>query len=153
MTAIPTAGFIVYSGGASLAAGLPEERCVRTAEARAALPAGTVTIDADECYAVADGHGAFQCTGLNGAFPAHESVVLPAYIIAGPGLPPLIPGGGRELVSQDEADQNRFEFEAVDAYGSLFRWASVGDSFVDFAWETAGRTGNAAPVFPITTWC
>lgn len=153
MTAIPVATFIVYSGGASLAPGLPEDRCVRTEEARAALPAGTVTIDAEECYAVADGTGAFQSTGLEGSFPAHESVVLPAYIVAGPGLPPLIPGGGRELVSQDEVDRNCFQFEAIDAKGVLFRWDSVGDSFVDFAWETAGHAGDASPVFPITTWC
>jgi hypothetical protein len=73
--------------------------------------------------------------------------------LPGPGLPPLLPGGGRELVSQDEVDQNHFQFHAVDAYGSLFSWDSVGDSFVDFAWETAGRIGKAFPVFPITAWC
>lgn len=139
--------------GASLAAGLPEERCIRTEQARAVLPAGTIAIDADECYAVADGNDTFQSTGLDGAFPAHESVVLPAYVIAGPGLPPLIPGGGRELVNQSEADQNCFQFHAVDAHGCLFSWDSVGGSVVDFAWETAGRLEEAAPVFPITVWC
>lgn len=153
MTAIPIATFIVYNGGATLAAGLAEERCVRTAQARAELPGGTITIDADDCYAVADGRGGFHCTGLDGTFPAPESVVLPAYVIAGPGLPPLIPGGGRDLVCQDEVEENCFEFEAIDAMGSLFKWASDGDMFVDFAWEAAGQIGQASPVFPITAWC
>ncbi|MET4144093.1 hypothetical protein [Arthrobacter sp. UYCo732] len=153
MTAIPIPTFIVHSGGLQLAPGLPEERCVRTADARASLPAGTITIDADECYAVADGTGTFQSTGLDGAFPAHESVVLPAYIIAGPGLPPQIPGGGRELVKQDEVDENLFQFYAIDANGSLHCWDTIGDSFVDFAWETAGQAEAATPVFPLTAWC
>jgi hypothetical protein len=154
MTAIPIPTIIIYGGGpARLAHGLPEERSVRTAEALNELAAGTIFIDADECYAVADGRGGFQSTGLGGTYPGHQNVVLPAYVVAGPGLPPLLPGGGRELVSQDEVDQNHFQFHAVDAYGSLFSWDSVGDSFVDFAWETAGRIGKAFPVFPITAWC
>lgn len=153
MTAIPTATVIVYGAvPAGLTPGLPEERCVRTPEARAGLPVGSITIDADECCAVADGRGGFLSTGLEGVFPAHESVVLPAYIIAGPGLPPSIPGGSRVLASQTEVDPNRFDFHAIDSTGSLFRWDSVGDSFVDFAWETTGRTGEVLPVFPITAW-
>lgn len=154
MTGIPIATIIVYGGGpARLAPGLSEERSVLTEQARNGLAAGTITIGADECYAVANGRGGFQSTGLDGTFPAHESVILPAYILAGPGLPALIPGGGRILTSQDEADQNCFQFQAIDAHGSLFCWDSIGDSFVDFAWEAAGRTGEATPVFPITAWC
>jgi hypothetical protein len=154
MTAIPVATIIVYGGGpARLAPGLPEERSVLTEQALDELAAGTIIIDADECYAVADGSGGFQSTGLDGTFPGRGCVVLPAYVIAGPALPPLIPGGGRELVCQDEVEQNCFQFHAVDAYGTLFSWDTVGDSFVDFAWETAGRFGEAVPVFPITAWC
>lgn len=152
MTAVPTPVFIVYRGGATLADGLAEDRCIRTEEDLDALPAGTVTIDADECYAVADGNGGFVATGMDGTFPGHESVILPGYVIAGPGMPPLIPGGGRELVSQAEVDPISFQLYAVDAHGSLFCWEAVGDSFEDFSWEAAGRIGTASPIFPILAW-
>lgn len=152
MTVMPAPTFIVYRGGAALADGLTEDRCIRTKEARDALPAGTITIDADECYAVADGRGGFLAPGLEGTFPGHESVVLPAYLIAGPDIPPLIPGGGIELVSQDEVDRSSFQIFAVDARGSLFCWEPDGDRFENFAWETAGRSGAASPVFPIVAW-
>lgn len=154
MTAIPIPTIIIYGGGpARLAPELPKERSVLTEQARDELAAGTIIIDADECYAVADGRGGFQSTGLDGTYPGHQNVVLPAYVIAGPGVPPLIPGGARELVNQGEVDQNCFQFHAVDAHGRLFSWDSVGDSLVDFAWETAGRVEEAAPVFPIAAWC
>lgn len=154
MTAIQVAQIIVFDGGsARLAAGLPEERCVRTEEASAALPAGTITIDAHECYAVAVGDGTFQDTGLDGSFPAHDSVILPAYIVAGPGLPVLIPGENTVLGSQAEADANWFEFNAVDASGTLLAWRQEGDFFDSYLWESAGQTEPATPVFPVTAWC
>ncbi|HEX9088650.1 MAG TPA: hypothetical protein VF867_14110 [Arthrobacter sp.] len=154
MTAIQVAKIIVFDGrGAALAAGLAEERCVRTAEACAALPAGTITIDADECCAVAVGDGTFQDIGLAGSYPAAESVVLPAYIIAGPGLPVLIPGEHTVLASQAAAGANRFEFNAVDASGTLLAWHEEGDFSDSYVWEAAGKTEPATPVFPVTAWC
>lgn len=152
MTAIPIASILVYSGGVSLAAGLPEGRCVRTEETRAALTAGTITIDADECYAVAVGDGTFQDTGLDGAFPARESVILPAYIIAGPGLPALIPGGSALLLSQAEANAVDHEFHGIDAKGTLLAWHQGSEFFDSYRWEAAGRTEPATPVFPVTAW-
>lgn len=131
---------------------LPEERCVRTPEARSILPKGTITIDADDCHAVADGNGGFRDIGLTGTFPASDSVVLPAYVIAGPGLPTLLPGGGAVLPRQDLVDGIRYEFYAIDSTGSLFRWTGLDDLFERFTWETAGQTRTASPVFPITAW-
>lgn len=136
-----------------LADGLPEERCVRTEEARAALPAGTITIGADDCCAVATGDGTFTDTGLAGSYPADESVVLPAYIVAGPGLPALIPGENTVLHSQHEADQAQDEFYAVDANGALFSWWSDEESSGTFRWVTAGQSEPAQPAFPVTAWC
>lgn len=152
MTATPDPTFIVYDPAARLADGLAAERCVLLPEDRETLSAGTVTIDADECYAVADGHGKFLASGLTGTFPASESVILPAYVIAGPGLPLLIPGGGKTLDSQDEADQIRYQFQALDARGALFVWEPMDDLYEHFAWETAGEVGPAAPAFPVTAW-
>lgn len=154
MTAIQVARIIVFGPrGAHLADGLPEERCVRTAEDRAALPSGTITIDADECCAVAVGDDTFQDVGLDGSFPGNESVVLPAYIVAGPGLPVLIPGENSVLRSQAEADANWFEFQAIDAEGTLLAWHQEGDFVDSYRWEAAGRTEPATPVFPVTAWC
>jgi hypothetical protein len=153
MTAIQTASIIVYGNGVHLAAGLPEERCVRTEETRAALPAGTIIIDADECYAVAVGDGTFQDTGLDGSFPSAESVVLPAYIVAGPGLPVLIPGDNTVLGSQAEANAVGHEFHGLDAAGTLLAWHESSESRGAYVWETAGQTEPATPVFPVTAWC
>ncbi len=154
MTAIQVAKIITFDGrGAHLAAGLPEERCVRTEEACAALPAGTITIDADECCAVAVGDGTFQDIGLEGSFPAGEGVILPAYIVAGPALPVLIPGENTVLGSQAEADANWFEFHAVDAAGTLLAWRESSESRGTYSWETVGRMEPATPVFPVTAWC
>lgn len=148
MTVIPSLMSIVRSFDFLL----PEERCVRTPEARAEFPEGTITIDADDCHAVADGNGGFYAVGLGGTYPEAESVVLPAYIIAGPDLPALIPGGGAILSSQSDLDGIRFEFFAIDYGGSLFRWTAQDDLFERFTWETAGEEGEASPVFPITAW-
>lgn len=154
MTAIPVPSIIVYDGrGACLADGLPEERCVRTDKALAALPAGTITVDADDCTAVAVGDGTFKDTGLDGSFPGAESVVLPAYIIAGPELPVLIPGGGAVLEVQAAADANYFDFRGIDAEGSLLLWDARGEYWDDFAWFAAGQAEPVTPVFPVTAWC
>lgn len=153
MTNIPAAAFIVHSpGAAKTATGLPEERCVRTAESRETLPKGTITIDADDCYAVADGNGGFGAIGLDGTYPGTESVILPAYIIAGPGHPVLVPGGGAVLESQADVDQVFSEFLAIDANGGLFMWDDTWENFGTFAWESVGHTGKASPVFPVTAW-
>lgn len=150
MTAIPSARIIDFDGGIHLADGLPEERCIRSGEARAALPAGTITIDADQCCAVAVGDGTFQDVGLDGSFPAHESVVLPAYIIAGPGLAVLVPGG-TTLAGQAEAGVD-YEFHAVDAAGTLLAWRESSESRGTYGWESVGQTEPATPVFPVTAW-
>ncbi|MFJ5695972.1 hypothetical protein ACIP9X_19260 [Arthrobacter sp. NPDC093125] len=122
MTQISVPALMVYLAGHELLApGLPEERCVLTAEARDNLQKGAITVGADDCFAVADGLGGFKDVGLGGTYPAEESVILPAYIIAGPGLPALIPGGGAAIASQAEVDQIRFEFYAIDGTGALFR--------------------------------
>lgn len=155
MTQIPVPALNVYLPGHELLApGLPEERCVLTEEARFDLPKGTITIGADDCFAVADGLGGFQDVGLEGTYPAEESVLLPAYIIAGPSLPVLIPGGGAAISSQAEVDQISFGFHAIDANGSLFTrdWVDTWESVGPFAWETDGQEGTASPVFPITAW-
>lgn len=135
-----------------LAPGLPEDRCVRTPEARAMLSKGTVTIDAYDCHGVADGNGSFYAVGLEGTYPAEQSAVLPAYVIAGPGLPTLVPGGGAILSGQHHVDGVHFEFYAIDTAGKLFRWTCLDDLFERFTWETAGQEGEASPVFPITAW-
>lgn len=71
MTQIPIPTLNVYLPGHELLVpGLPEDRCVRTAEARSNLPKGAITIDADDCHAVADGNGSFYAVGLDGSFPA-----------------------------------------------------------------------------------
>lgn len=44
---------------------------------------GGITIDADDCFGVSDGNGAFGSIGLEGTYPANESVVLPAFISGG----------------------------------------------------------------------
>lgn len=88
VTYIPSLTSIVHAFNALL----PEDRCLRTPEARENLPKGTITIDADDCHAVADGNSGFRDVGLIGTYPG-ESVVLPPYVIAGPGLPVLLPGG------------------------------------------------------------
>lgn len=132
--------------------GLAEERCVRTEEQRAALPAGTITIGADDCCAVAVGDGTFTDTRLPGSYPAAESVLLPAYIVAAPGLPVVIPGGSTVLHSQEEADAVRDEFHAVDASGTLFSRDSTDDFYERFAWFTAGRDEPVQPAFPVTAW-
>lgn len=152
MTTIQIARIIEFSP-TRLADGLPEERCVRTEEARTALPAGTITIGADECCAVAVGDGTFTDTRLDGTFPAEESVLLPGYVIAGPGLPVLIPGGSTVLHSQGEADTAGIEFHAVDAAGALFSWDSIDDLYDRFAWFAAGESEPGTPVFPVTAWC
>jgi hypothetical protein len=93
---IPLAHVIDYAdGGRRLAAGVPDDRAVLTDAARSALPAGTITIDADECPAMAVGDGTFLDAGLSGSFPGSQSVILPACIVAGPGLPVHIRGGSR----------------------------------------------------------
>lgn len=144
------ANVIVLSVGPHLAEGLPEERCVRTAEARAALPAGTITIAADDCTAVAVGDGTFKDTGLEGTFPADESVALPAYIVAGPGLPAMVPGGST-LASQDEVDAIGWDITAVDAAGTLLDWWA-GEPGFEARWEAAGQVEPATPVFPVIAW-
>nr|BFE45323.1 hypothetical protein GCM10017547_32160 [Pseudarthrobacter oxydans] len=148
MTVIPSLMSIVRSFDALL----PEDRCVRTPEGRASLPKGTVTIDADDCHGVADGEGSFHAVGLNGTYPAEQSAVLPAYVIAGPGLPPLVPGGGAILSSQHHVDGIHYEFYAIDTTGNLFRWTGLDDLYERFAWETAGQEGEVSPVFPVTAW-
>lgn len=148
MTVIPSLVSIVRSFDALL----PEDRCVRTSEARAKLPKGTITIDADDCHGVADGNGSFHAVGLDGTYPAEQSAILPAYVIAGPGLPPLVPGGGATLPSQHHVDEIRYEFYAIDNDGRLFRWTALDDLFERFAWETAGQKEPASPAFPITAW-
>lgn len=155
MIQIPVPTLMVYLPGHEvLAPGLPEERCVLTVEARDNLQKGTITVGADDCIAVADGLGAFQDVGLEGKYPAEESVILPAYIIAGPGLPVLIPGGGAVISSQAEVDQIDSPFHAVDADGYLFsrEWLDNWEGSGPLIWETAGREGTASPVFPITAW-
>jgi hypothetical protein len=154
MTKIPTPVFIVHEGGYHwVAPGAPEERCVLGPEVRDLLPTGTVTIDADECYAVAAGGGGFYLDEQEGVHLGDENVTPPAYIIAGPGLPALIPGGGAVLTSQAEADLVPHEFYAIDANGSLFMWAAVWEEFGTFAWEkTGGYPGPTTPTFPITSW-
>ena len=154
MTAIHVATFIRYGrGGAQIAEGLPEERIVRTEAALAALPAGTIIIDADECTAVAVGDGTFSDNGLDGSFPAPGSVVLPGYIIAGPGLPVLIPGEATTLQSQDAADANYFDFRGIDAEGTLLLWEPSEGSHLDFRWYAPGKTEPVDAVFPVTAWC
>ncbi|MDQ1053078.1 hypothetical protein QE394_001006 [Arthrobacter sp. SORGH_AS 212] len=143
----------VYQPGCELLApGLAVERCVLTPEARASLPKGTITIDADDCHGVADGNDGFRAVGLGGTYPADQSAVLPAYVIAGPDLPTLIPGGGAVLSRQELVDGVRYEFYAIDTAGDLFRWTGLDDLYEGFAWETAGQEGEASPVFPITAW-
>lgn len=148
MTVIPSLVSIVHGFNALL----PAERRVLTAEAREKLPKGTITIDSDDCHAVADGDGGFCDIGSGGTFPADQSVVLPAYVIAGPGLPTLIPGGGAILPRQDLVDGIRYEFYAIDTAGNLLRWTALDDLYERFAWEAAGQEGEASPVFPITAW-
>lgn len=155
MTQIPVPTLNVYlPGHEQVVPGLPAERCVLTPEARDNLPKGTITIGADDCFAVADGLGGFQDVGLEGTYPPEESVVLPAYIIAGPDLPVLIPGPGAVITNQGEVDQITFGFHAVDADGSLFSWEWLDnwEAFGPMIWVTAGQEGVALPVFPITAW-
>jgi hypothetical protein len=155
MTQIPIPTLNVYLPGHELLVpGLPEERCVLSAETRGNLPKGTITVGADDCFAVADGLGGFQDVGLEGTYSAEDSVTLPAYIIAGPGLPVLIPGPGAVIATQDEVDQITFGFHAVDANGCLFSWEWLDnwEAFGPMIWETAGQEGVASPVFPITAW-
>ncbi|MHA7289545.1 hypothetical protein ACX80V_07865 [Arthrobacter sp. MDT3-24] len=155
MTKIHVPTLNVYlPGHEELAPGLPEERCVLTAEARDSLPKGTITVGADDCFAVADGQGGFHDVGLAGTYPPEESVILPAYIIAGPGLPALITGGGAVISSQAEVDQMDFPFHAIDANGSLFarEWLDNWEAFGPFIWETAGQAEAFSPAFPITAW-
>lgn len=102
---------------------------------------------------MADGNGGFHDVGLVGTFPADESVILPAYVIAGPGVPTLIPGGGAILPRQDLVDGIRYEFYAIDTAGNLFRWTAQDDLYERFVWEAAGQVGEASPVFPVTAWC
>lgn len=59
------------------------------------------------------------------------------------------PGGSQRPPSTDGI---RFEFYAIDSTGSLFRWTGLDDLFEHFTWETAGQTGAASPVFPVTAW-
>lgn len=152
MAAVTVIPSLIYPGLACSSL-LPEDRCVRTPEDRAKLPKGTITIGSDDCHAVADGNGGFHDVGLAGPFPAEESVILPAYIIAGPGLPILLPGsGGAILSSQHHVHGIRYEFYAVDTAGKLFRWTALDDLHERFAWETAGQVGEASPAFPITAW-
>lgn len=155
MTKISIPTLNVYRPGREeLIPGLPEERCVLTVEARDSLPKGTITVGADDCLAVADGQAGFQDIGLTGTYPAEDSVVLPAYIIAGPDLPVLIPGPGAVIASQAEVDQISFGFYAVDASGNLFSWEWL-DNFEAFGpmiWLSAGERVAATPVFPVTAW-
>ncbi|MFC9772570.1 MULTISPECIES: hypothetical protein [unclassified Pseudarthrobacter] len=123
MTAIPSLVSIVHSFDFLL----PEDRYVRTPEARANLPKGTITIDADDCHGVADGNGSFHDVGLGGTYPADQRAILPDYIIAGPGLPTLVPGGGAILAGQHPVDDVRYEFYAIDTAGELFRWTGLDD--------------------------
>lgn len=149
---IPSSTVIDYAGGAHLAPGIPAERSVLTDAALSALPAGTITIDADECLAVAIGDGTFMDTGLDGSFPGAESVILPAYIVAAPGLPVEIPGGSVVLADQDAVDDARCDFRAVDAMGVLYRWDDAADGR-GLAWEMAGSASRSvAPAFPVTAW-
>lgn len=154
MTKIPTPAFIVHEGGYHwVAQGAPEERCVLGPEVRDLLPAGTVTIDADECYAISAGGGGFYLDEAEGIHLGDENVTTPAYIIAGPGLPALIPGGGAVITSQAEADEVPQEFYAIDATGALFMSAPVWAEFGTFAWEkTGGYPGPTTPAFPVTAW-
>lgn len=148
---VPLSVVIDYSGGAHLAPGVPAERSVLTEAARSALPAGTITIDADECIAVAVGDGTFMDTGLDGSFPAAGAVVLPAYIVAGPGLAIHLPGGTTMLAAQDAVDAARCDFRAVDAEGILYRWDDAAGGR-GFEWEAAGSSERTPPVFPVTAW-
>jgi hypothetical protein len=98
VTKIPTPAFIVHEGGYHwVAQGAPEERCVLGPEVRDLLPAGTVTIDADECYAISAGGGGFYLDEAEGIHLGDENVTTPAYIHwcpvhVGPGV-----GGIRNL--------------------------------------------------------
>jgi hypothetical protein len=149
---IPFATVIDYTGGAHITAGLPEERSVLTDAARDTLPAGTITIDADECTAVAAGDGTFMDTGLGGRFPGSASVALPAFIVAGPGLPLLIPGGSTSLIDQKAVNSAQCDFRAVDVQGVLFRWDDAADGS-GFGWEKAGTADrDVTPVFPVMAW-
>ncbi|MBT2568544.1 hypothetical protein J7I84_18995 [Arthrobacter sp. ISL-85] len=155
MTKISVPTLNVYQPGHEvLAPGLPEERCILTAEARDNLPEGTITIGADNCLAVADGQGGFNDVGLEGPYSPEDSVVIPAYVIAGPDLPVLIAGPGAVFSSQAEVDQISFGFHAVDANGSLFSWEWLDnwEAFGPMVWATAGKDGVASPVFPVTAW-
>lgn len=148
MTVIPSLVSIVHDFNALL----PAERSVLTPEAREKLPTGTIIIDADDCHAVADGDGGFRDIGSGGTFPADQGVILPAYVLAGPGLPILLPGGGAVLRRQELVDGVRYEFYAIDTAGNLFRWTAQDDLYERFSWETAGQVEEATPVFPITAW-
>jgi hypothetical protein len=150
---IPFAHVIDYAdGGRRLAAGVSDDRAVLTDAARSALPAGTITIDADECSAMAVGDGTFLDAGLSGSFPGSQSVILPAYIVAGPGLPVHIPGGSAVLVEQESVDFADVDLLAVDLEGVLFRWEFAADGS-GYGWEKAGRRGRSeGPVFPVTAW-
>ncbi|MGN6443026.1 MAG: hypothetical protein ACTHL6_14160 [Arthrobacter sp.] len=84
--------------------------------------------------------------------PGHSRAVLPAFIIAAPGLPAIVPGGGKIFLNQDEVDGLGSEFRAIDAERSLFVWDDIFGDFGTFNWAPVGNAEKAAPVFPITTW-
>lgn len=155
MSQIPIPTLDVYLPGHEvLAPGLPEEHCILTAEARDNLPKGTITYGADDCLAVADGLGGFNNLGLEGTYSPEDSVVLPAYISAGPGLPVLIPGPAAVFNNQAEVHEITFAFHAADANGSLFscEWLDNWEAFGRMIWETVGQEGEASPDFPLTAW-
>lgn len=153
MTEIPTATFLIPTAEArTFGPDLPAKRQILAAPALDRLPRGAVLIDAAGNLAVADGSGGFQTTQAEGALPGHSRAVLPAFIIAGPGLPAIVPGGGKIFLSQDEVDSTGTEFHAIDAEGSLFVWDDTWEDFGTFNWVPVGNAEKAAPVFPITAW-
>jgi hypothetical protein len=150
---IPISTVIDYTGGGPrLVSEIPVNRQVLNDQRRSALPAGTVIIDADECLAVAVGDGTFMDTGLDGLFPGSDSVVLHAYIVAGPGLEVHLPGGSTVMAGQDAVDDIRCDIRAVDAQGVLYRWDEAADGR-GFVWEKAGCTRHDnVPTFPVIAW-
>lgn len=146
MTEIPTATFLIPTARArTFGPDLPAKRQVLAAPALSRLPRGAVLIDAIGNFAVADGSGGFQTTQAEGAFAGHSRAVLPAFVIAAPGLPAIVPGGGKIFLSQDEVDRVGTEFQAIDAEGSLFVWDDTFEDFGTFNWAPVGNAEKAAP--------
>lgn len=152
MTEIPAVTLFVRTDGfTAIDPALPEERLIRTAEAVGSLPRGTVFVEFNGRFAVADGIGGFRTGAPDGAYSG-RSAALPAYTITGPDLPALIPGGVT-LDSQSDADRYGCDFVAVDTNGHLFSWEDDWDiAFGSFQWRPVGQAEQLSPVFPITAW-